>query len=196
MPVWDAATRLFHWALVLAVAAAFATAWGAPAWSAATRLHRPLGYCVLALLLFRLGWGLVGSDTARFGKFLRHPGAALRQLGAFTVRAPDRAVGHTALCGWMSAVILLALAAQVGTGLAGAPAHRLTGWILLGLIALHLLAIMAYAILKRQDLVRPMVTGRKRLPAATRAPRMVNQWLALVMLILAGAVAWGVSVFL
>ena len=196
MPVWDAATRLFHWALLLAVAAAFATAWSRPAWSGAAALHRPIGYAVLALLLFRLAWGLIGSDTARFSRFLRGPGAVVRQLGRFAVREPDRAVGHTPACGWMSVILLVSLAVQVGTGLAGSPAHRLVAWIVLGLIALHILAILAYALLKRQDLVRPMVIGRKRLPAATPAPRMVNQGLALIILVVAGAVAWGVAVFL
>jgi cytochrome b len=191
MPVWDRATRLFHWLLVVAVAVAYGSAWAhEPA------LHRASGFTVLALLLFRLAWGFVGSDTARFARFVKSPGAALRQLVELPVRAPDRAVGHNAACGWMTVTILLLLAAGVGTGLApAAPAHAQTAWILFGFIALHLVAILAYAVFKRQNLVRPMITGRKRLPGATPAPRTVSQALALVLLLIAGAVSWAVSVW-
>lgn len=193
MPVWDRATRLFHWLLVAAAVLSYGSAWNHdPA------LHRASGYCVLALLLFRLAWGFIGSDTARFASFLGGPRAALRQLAELPVRAPDRAVGHPLACGWMTVIMLAVLAVVVGTGLApaAAAAHRQAAWILLGLIALHLIAILAYAVLKGQNLVRPMITGRKRLPGATPAPRMVNQWLALVILLIAGALTWVVSVLL
>jgi cytochrome b len=192
MPVWDRATRLFHWLLVVAVAVAYASGWGhLPA------LHRASGLCVLALLLFRVTWGFIGSDTARFARFITGPRAAVRQLAALSVRAPDRTVGHNAACGWTTVIILLVLALTVGTGLApAAGAHTLAAWTLLGLIALHLLAILAYAVLKGQNLVRPMMTGRKRLPGATPAPRMVSQWLALAVLLIAGATTWLISVLL
>ncbi len=191
MPVWDRATRLFHWVLVVAVAAAYGSAWAhQPA------LHRASGFAVLALLLFRVAWGFVGSDTARFARFVKPPGAALRQLAALPVRAPDRTVGHNAACGWMTLIILIALAAGVGTGLApAARGHAQAAWILLGVIALHLVAVLAYAVFKRQNLVRPMITGRKRLPGATPAPRMMSQALALLLLLIAGAVSWAVSVW-
>jgi cytochrome b len=192
MPVWDRATRLFHWLLVVAVAAAYGSAW-----THQPALHRTSGFAVLALLLFRLAWGFVGSDTARFARFLKPPGMALRQLAELPVRAPDRVVGHSAACGWMTLIILIALATGVGTGLAHtAAAHARTAWILLGVIALHLVAVLAYAVLKRQNLMRPMITGRKRLPGATPAPRMMSQALALLLLLIAGAVSWAVSLWL
>jgi cytochrome b len=192
MPVWDRATRLCHWLLVAAVALSYGSAW-----SHAPALHRASGFCVLALLLFRTAWGFVGSDTARFAHFVTDPRAALRQLAELPARAPDRTVGHNAACGWMTVVILVLLAVTVGTGLApAAMAHAQSAWILLGFIALHLLAILAYPMLKGQNLVRPMITGRKRLPGATPAPRMVSQWLALAVLLIAGAVTWVVSALL
>jgi cytochrome b len=188
MPVWDAATRLYHWLLAAAVVAAYGSAWaGMPA------LHRASGFSVLALLLFRLGWGFVGSETARFARFLGSPLAALRQLADLPRRTPDDQVGHTAACGWMTIVLLVLLAASVATGIAAPAQHGLVGKILLGAIALHLLAILAYAVLKRHDLVRPMLTGRKRLRAATPAPRMANPLLALVIFIAAGALAWAAA---
>ena len=194
MPIWDRAIRLFHWLLLLAVVAAYAGAW-----AHRPGLHRASGFCVLALLLFRIAWGFVGSDTARFAQFLKGPGAAWRALADLPVRAPDRSVGHNAACGWMTVLMLVVLAATVGTGLAPATghaaAHAQAAWILLGIIALHLAAVLAYAVFKRQNLVRPMVTGRKRLPGATPAPRTMSQALAVVLLVVAGAVSWAVSLW-
>jgi len=183
MPVWDAATRLFHWLLAAAVVVAYGSAWGGmPA------MHRASGLFIVVLLLFRVAWGFVGSDTARFTQFLDSPLTALRLLVA---RTPDTQVGHTPACGWMTVIILGLLAAMASSGLVANPAvHALASEMLLGALALHLLAILAYAVVKRHDLVRPMITGRKRLPAATPAPRMANPLLALVVLIAAGAVTW------
>ena len=73
--VWDAPIRLFHWGIVLLVAFSWITqhyGW--------MQLHFLSGYTLLSALLFRLVWGLIGSDTARFSRFLRSPLAALRHL--------------------------------------------------------------------------------------------------------------------
>ena len=192
MPVWDGATRLFHWALAAVVVVGYGSAWGGmPA------LHRVSGIVVLALLLFRLAWGFVGSDTARFARFLGNPFAALRQLADLPRRGPDTQVVHTPACGWMTVFLLALLAAQVGSGFVGdAALHALLSKLVLGAIALHLLAILAYAVVGRRDLVRPMITGRKRLRAATPAPRMANPLLALAVLVVAGAAAWIVAAVL
>jgi len=189
MPVWDGATRLFHWLLAAAVVIAYGSAW-----QGMTALHRASGLFIVALLLFRVAWGFVGSDTARFTQFLDNPLTALRD---FATRTSDTQVGHTPACGWMTVIILALLAAMVSSGLVANPAvHALASTLLLGAIALHLLAILAYAVVKRHDLVRPMITGRKRLRAATPAPRMANPLLALAVLIAAAAVTWIVAALL
>ncbi len=64
---------------------------------------------------------------------------------------------------------------------------------LLGLIGLHILAIVAYAVVKKHDLVRPMISGKKKLPAATRAPRMASPLLALAILVVAAAAVWALA---
>jgi cytochrome b len=175
-------------------------------------LHLLSGYAILTLLLFRLVWGIVGSDTARFARFLRSPFAAVRHLAGFARREPDNEVGHNEAGGWMVLVMLLVLSMQVGTGLlsnddgstegplakyAGkALSDTLSGYhglnfdLLLGLIGLHILAIIAYAVVKKHDLVRPMFSGKKKLPAATRAPRMASPILALAILVVAAAAVW------
>ncbi|MGH7090339.1 MAG: cytochrome b/b6 domain-containing protein, partial [Stellaceae bacterium] len=94
--VWDWPTRLFHWAAVVLVAAAYAT------W----RLnwmdwHAWIGEVLLGLVLFRLLWGFFGSDTARFAHFLQAPTVALGHLARALRREPDNQVGHNPAGGWM-----------------------------------------------------------------------------------------------
>ena len=207
MRVWDAPTRLFHWAIVLLIATSYISV--QKNWM---QLHLMSGFTVLTLLLFRVVWGFVGSDTARFRQFLRSPVAGLRHLAQFTRREPDTEIGHNAAGGWMVLLMLGLLAGQVGTGLfanddggtEGPLAKYVTketsDWlsgihaksfnVLIGLMALHVLAVVGYAVIKRQNLLRPMITGKKRLPAATPAPRMASSLLALAILILAGAAVW------
>ncbi len=212
--VWDGWIRAFHWVLVLLVAAQYATAQlGLMDW------HIRLGFTVLALVVFRLAWGLVGSDTARFARFLKSPLAALEHLKHLRRQEPDTEIGHNAAGGWMVLGLLGLLLAQVASGLfaneepgesygAHGPfalgisdslsgqltyAHELVFDLLLLAIALHVVAVLAYAVLKRHDLVRPMVTGLKRLPADLAAPRMGNPVLAAVLLAAAAAGAWWLS---
>ncbi len=206
--VWDVPTRLFHWAIVVLVGFS---------WLCAERgwmdWHLLSGYSIFALLLFRVAWGFVGSETARFTRFLASPFAAVRHLAQLTRREPDHAVGHNAAGGWMVLVMLLLLAVQVGTGLfanddiltqgplADSVDKSTSDWLshihsvnfkLIEIaVAAHIVAVLAYAVLKRHDLVRPMLTGRKRLPADMPVPRMASLWLAaLLIVVAAGAVAW------
>lgn len=218
MRVWDLPTRLFHWVLVLLLLASWATAEiDQVVHDYGMRPHMLLGYAAGALLLFRLVWGFAGSETSRFGKFLVSPLAGLRHLGSFARREADTQVGHNAAGGWMVLMLLLILMVQVATGLCanddgsaegplakyvGKPnsdvlsyAHAVNFKIILAGSALHILAVASYAFLKGQNLLRPMLTGKKRLPAATRAPRMVSPLLAIVILILAGAIMWAVATF-
>ncbi len=207
MRVWDAPTRLFHWAIVLLIAFSWFSI--QKDW---IQLHFYSGYAILALLLFRIVWGFVGSETSRFTRFLRNPLEALRHLAHFTRREPDTEIGHNAAGGWMVLAMLAALAAQVVTGLfsnddvaeEGPLAHHvaknvsnaITGLhgtifnVILALVALHVIAIVAYAVVKRHDLVRAMVTGRKRLPATMTQPRFRSPLLALLVLALSAAAVW------
>ena len=207
MRVWDAPTRLFHWAIVLLMAFSYFSI--QREW---TQLHFLSGYTVLALLLFRLVWGFIGSETSRFRQFLRSPVAALQHIVHFGKREPDTEIGHNAAGGWAVLAMLAALFVQTGTGLfsnddidAQGPLayhvskttsnwlsgiHALSFWVLLGLVALHVVAIIAYAAVKRHDLVRAMVTGKKRLPANLRQPRFASPLLAAGILAVAAGAVW------
>ncbi|MEW6341283.1 MAG: cytochrome b/b6 domain-containing protein [Paraburkholderia sp.] len=202
--VWDAPTRLFHWLVVALVAAAYATLklnW--------IDWHVRVGEALLALLLFRVLWGCFGSETARFRSFVASPVAALRHLRHLFRREPDVQVGHNAAGGWMVLLLLSLLLLETLSGLyvynevadEGPLSEWVPAWIanaismlhglvwdaLLAAVALHLLVITLYALVKGHNLVRPMLTGYKPLPASVAAPRQTPAWLALLMLV-AGAV--------
>ena len=212
--VWDGWIRFVHWAVVLLL--------GLSWWSAETgrmQAHYLSGYAVLTLVLFRLGWGLVGSDTARFSRFLRSPLDGLRHLAHFRRPEPDREVGHNAAGGWMVLVLLGLLLAQPLTGLfaaeepefsygakgplAGLVSADTSGWLtglheaifnlILLAAGLHILAVLAYRLVKRHDLVRPMLTGRKLLPAGTPAPRLGSPVVAAALLAAAAVLVYGVT---
>ena len=213
MKVWDAPTRLFHWAIVVLIGVSYFTikyASGAYV-DLLTTLHRLSGYTILTLLLFRLAWGFVGSETSRFRNFLCSPLEGLRHLRHFRRREPDDQVGHNAAGGWMVLVLLITLGLQVVTGLftfddvpegplGGMVSEKTAYWltsvhtanfnVILALIVLHVLAVTAYALVKRHNLVWPMITGRKRLPGATRQPRMASPLLAMLLVLLAGCLVW------
>jgi cytochrome b len=205
--VWDLPVRLFHWVLVVLIAAAWATQeYDHMDW------HVWCGYAILTLLLFRLVWGVIGSDTARFTRFLKSPFAAFRHLAHIGRREADREIGHNAAGGWMVLAMLALIAVQAVTGLFSnddgstegplmhfvskdqsdwlSHIHSVNFKLIEAAIVLHILAILTYAVLKRQDLVRPMITGRKSMPDGTRAPRMVSPvWAVVTLVVAAGVVA-------
>ncbi|MEA2791887.1 MAG: hypothetical protein QOG73_4293, partial [Acetobacteraceae bacterium] len=112
MKVWDLPVRLFHWSIVVLILAA----WLSQEFDR-MNLHMWIGYTILTLVLFRVVWGIIGSDTARFRRFLRSPVAAFRHLAHIRRREPDLEIGHNAAGGWMVLVMLALLGVQAGTGL-------------------------------------------------------------------------------
>jgi cytochrome b len=186
--VWDLPTRLFHWALALAVIAAIVSAkigGNAMVW------HFRFGYIVLALVAFRLLWGLAGGHWSRFVAFVPTPGRVVRYLRGTPAPGEYFDAGHNPL-GALSVLALLAvLAAQVATGLvaddeianvgplnrfvaidtglAATSYHKNVGqWLVIGLVALHVVAVVVY-LLRRRNLVAPMVHGDKMLPPSVPA---------------------------
>jgi cytochrome b len=213
--VWDLPTRLFHWALLAAVVGLVITGslgGGLMVW------HFRLGYTILALLLFRVVWGLFGGRWSRFGSFVRGPGTIIRYLRGES-RADEHAdVGHNPL-GALSVLALLGvLLLQVACGLVAddeianvGPLNRFvssewaawaTSWhkgpgklLLFVLVGLHVAAILFYRLAKRLDLIGPMLRGDKALPADTPASRddLATRVLALVIFAACAAAAVVVS---
>ena len=209
--VWDLPTRLFHWLLVACVAGMIATAY---AGGAALQWHARIGYCVLALLLFRLVWGFVGGRWTRFSSFLYHPRSVLAYVRGQA--HPDHLVGHNPLGAGSVFAMLVVLLAQVGTGLVADDEIAFTGplnrfvssstglaatwyhkavgqWLLIGLIVLHVGAVLYYLLQKRQNLVAPMVRGDKEVgtPAdSSRDDAASRVGAAVVLALAAAAVTW------
>ncbi len=207
--VWDLPTRIFHWALAGAVIGSVITAKaGVIVW------HFRLGYVVLALLVFRILWGLVGGRWSRFASFIYAPGTLLAYVRGQPAPGARLDVGHSPT-GALSVFALLGLLmVQVGTGLVAddeianqGPLNRYvssgtvvaaTSWhksygqyLLITLMVLHVLAIVWYLVKKRVNLVRPMLSGDKPLPADTPASAdgLAQRGLALVLIAACAAVA-------
>jgi cytochrome b len=210
--VWDVPTRLFHWLLVLLVALAWVTG---EAEGSMFTVHQLAGYGVAVLLVFRVIWGFVGSRHSRFSDFVRPWREVFAHIRGMLSLRPARTLGHNPLGGWMALVLLLVLAAQVGTGLfasddglggplagtvAAGTAHAIAelheglSGALLGLIGLHIIGVLVESLLTRDNLVRAMITGRK---AATPGEAEAGQsaavapgWLAALVLATASGIVW------
>ncbi len=209
MRVWDAPIRLFHWLLVVVMLVSYGSVSFATGSMAGQlmKLHIWSGEAALFLLTFRLIWGFIGGDTARFANFIRTPLEGLRHLAHVRERSEDNQIGHNPAGGWMVMIMIGLLAVQIVTGLFANDDGNSTGPLarfitkdssdtlsalhsvnfnfLIAAAALHVLVIGVYARVKGQNLVVPMITGKKRLPAATTAPRMAPPLLAVVVTLVA-----------
>jgi cytochrome b len=205
--VWDAPVRLFHWLLVLLFAFMIFSGKLKGDWM---EWHMRSGYAILALVLFRILWGLAGSSTARFSSFLAGPSTAIAFAKKLLARVPAPSASHNPLGGWMVLALLLALLFQVGTGLfanddvliegplaslvSKATSDQLTSWhywnvnLLLLLVAVHVVAVGYHAVVMKENLIGAMFTGVKHLPAdaaGSVAARFASPWRALILLAVA-----------
>jgi cytochrome b len=203
--IWDLPTRLFHWLLVALIAAAFLTGLqggNLMVW------HGRIGLLILGLLAFRLAWGLMGSTYARFSQFVRGPGSVLAYL-----RGEWHGVGHSPLAALSVLALLAVLAFQALSGLAAnddiafrgplyalvskgtsdwlTGLHRQNIWLIGALIGLHIAAVLFYTYIRKDDLIRPMISGRKDVPLQTARGALGGGWIALAAaLCIAAAAVW------
>jgi cytochrome b len=210
--VWDGWVRLFHWGTAGCVLVSYFSAK-----SGAWNLHYGSGYLLLTLVGFRILWGLVGSENARFWAFVRGPVAAFRQLAKFRQPGPDTETTHNPAGALMVVALLALLAMQGVSGLmtnhdVGATYTQhgpLANWVseatsermsnlhvtlvnvLLLAVLVHVLAVVAYRLVKGHDLVVPMVTGTKMLPASqAKPPRLAHPLLGVALLAVAAFGVW------
>lgn len=190
--VWDLPTRLFHWCLVLLVGVLLASAS-----LGRFDLHEVAGEGVLALLVFRLVWGFIGSQTSRFGDFL----GGLATIKDYIAHRKSKSLGHNPLGGLMVLAFLVVLLAQVSTGLfsndgilfqgplanlvdqdvSGALSgiHALLANILWLLVAAHISAIALYWMVGKENLLVPMLTGKKWVSTGVKPVRLASVALAI-----------------
>lgn len=206
-PIWDSFVRGYHWLQALSVAGLWYTGTeGLMDW------HFAIAYLLLALLLTRLLWGLIGSETARFHHFVHSPGRVIDYLKSMhqhrTTQQPM--VGHNPAGGYMVVTFFLLLGIQLTTGLfanddilsegpfalyvsAGTSSlltqiHALNFNLILAATGLHLAAVALYW-LKKENLVKPMIIGTKPLPE-TLAPKIRNGLLAWIIFAGIGALIY------
>jgi cytochrome b len=166
--VWDLPTRLFHWLL----AATFAGAWLTADSERWIDVHVTLGYTFAGLIAFRLLWGFVGTRYARFSSFVAGPGPVFRYLVSLLTTRPQHHVGHNPAGGW---AVLALLGLGTVTALSGFLTYNDYGghWLeelhegaagaMLALVFVHIGAVVVSSLIHRENLVRAMMTGSKRL---------------------------------
>lgn len=204
--VWDLATRLFHWGLVIAFGFVVYSAFQDKIVGGFDVMHRRAGIMILILVVFRLFWGVVGSDTARFTRFVKGPKSILQYLKGESNDSALESVGHSPLGALSVVAMLVLLLVQATMGLFSTDGilfdgplaslvdnseritliHRWTGYTLMGLVGLHILAIVFYKLVKKQALIKAMITGNK--DSDQPQPKIKSQWLALALFFAAGAV--------
>jgi cytochrome b len=213
--VWDLPVRLFHWMLVVLVVISFTTGKLGGNWLA---WHFRSGYCILALVLFRIVWGLFGSQTARFTDFIHGPKRVLSYARSLFSGASMFHAGHNPTGGLMVVLMLVLLLVQASTGLfvdddngTRAPLadkasdaivslfttiHRININIILVCVVLHVCAALFYLLVKKDNLIKPMFTGDKVVPDEHPAPALSGTVPALIVVALSAAfVAWLVLIY-
>jgi cytochrome b len=195
--VWDFPTRLFHWLLVIFVIISFVTG---NIGGNAMQYHEWSGFMILTLLLFRLVWGFVGSQESRFMTFMRGPSAVFRYATTLVRNDSRHYRGHNPLGGWSIITMLFALLVQAATGLFAnddivtegplfdwvskatsdllTRIHKLNQQVIIALVCIHVLAVLFYFFFKRENLVKPMITGVKQWREAEPEPATGRTWVA------------------
>lgn len=190
--IWDAPVRVFHWLLVLC----FAGAWVSAESERWRLLHVTLGYTMAGLVAFRLVWGLVGTRHARFTDFVRGPRAVLQHLRAMARLEPEAHAGHNPV-GALAIVALLALTLVIAvTGWAAinevggewlAQLHDGTASLMMAVAGVHVAGVLLGIWLQHENLVRSMITGRKR---AAPGEAIRRPWRGLAALLLAAVLGY------
>ena len=213
--VWDLPLRICHWALAVSFVGAYVT----------NRLgvnyfkyHLWFGYAVIVLVAFRLIWGFVGTHHARFGNFVRGPVKTVRYAWQWLRGKELHHVGHNPLGAWMVLLLLATLFVQALTGLFGddqimnlgplygyvsaetsstfTTLHRQLFYWIVGAVVIHIVAVIVHLVFKKDNLVRPMITGHKSAHRVTETDAIATSktWLAVVVIgLLAVALAWVVT---
>ncbi len=207
--IWDIWVRLFHWSLAISVG--FQLLSGGTGWLFFD-WHRTAGEVVLALIVFRILWGFVGSDNARLGQLFHSPKAALMHLASLFRRESDVERGHNAAGSWAVLVLLLILATQAVTGLFVADEdellegalygtlsssntelvmriHRLNAELIMIMVAVHIVMIFVYLLYARQNLIKPMITGWMNWSSSDAPPPVFFQksWIGAVLFAVSAA---------
>jgi cytochrome b len=212
--VWDVPTRIFHWLLVLLVGVDVLTGYVTPEWWMG--VHVWSGYGLAGLMVFRLVWGVFGSEYSRIVSFTYPPRDTFEHLRGLLMLRPPHYVGHNptgalmvfALTGVLLGLVVTGLvvlggeekqgplAAVVGYSLGSLAktAHGALVLLLLAMIVAHIIGVVVEGAVIGDNLIRSMVTGWKQLPARlpippARVPRPVAAACVVALLVAVAAIS-------
>ena len=207
--VWDLPLRLFHWLLVFF----FCVSWITGVMRD-FKLHFISGYILLTLIIFRIIWGFTGSTHARFSDFVKGPKTVIAYVRRMLAKAPSNDIGHNPLGGWSVLALLVALLVQIGSGLMSTyfaygsdrflaqyfsrdwrgvfgDFHEIFFNALMALVIVHISAIAFYYFGKKNNLVKPMITGNKEIPVSeVVAERYTHSAWGFFALAVAAGITW------
>ncbi len=203
--IWDLPLRLTHWGLVISFFGAFFTAEGV-----LLPLHIPFAFVLMTLAIFRVFWGLFGSETARFSRFVRGYGAvrayalALKELRhrEYWGHNPLGAVAIVTILLGILGIVTIGLFAQ-NSGLAGPLAdtvppatsnlltdlHAILANLVMAVVVIHIFAVFAYKYVLKDNLITPMITGTRPAGPEQAEPRFTSVSVAVVLLLVAAAIS-------
>ena len=202
--IWDLPVRIVHWILVLGLALAYLTHYlGVEYYT----YHLVSGYIVIVAAVFRLIWGVLGTPHARFKNFIRGPVQTWHYLKDFLRNREARHVGHNPLGALMIVALLTCMLIQAVSGLFATDdifnygplyssvsdstssffgmVHRNLFYLIVGFVVVHVAAIIYYRIKKRENLLKPMITGRKALSSNEGKHAIESSRLMLALCVLA-----------
>lgn len=197
--VWDWPTRIFHWSLLALVLVAWFTG---EEDGLAVLIHRVAGEAIAGLVVFRVIWGFVGGEHARFADFAAGPAAIVAHLRDLFSTRPKRHLGHNPLGGVAVFLLLALVLGIVITGLfsggqenagplAGfwgpdlTDAHEILFRALQALVVVHVLGVIVESVKAKDALVPAMITGSKRRRADEPGEAAKRASLAALLLALA-----------
>jgi len=213
--IWDLPVRLSHWGLALSFFGAYMTSEGPLIW-----MHIPFAYALVTLALFRIFWGLFGSENARFSHFVRGYGAVKAYTAELKELRHKEYWGHNPVGALaILAILLISIALVVaavfaqGRGIAGPWAgdvarqtsglmtdvHILLANLLMTIVIVHIGAVVAYKYVLQDNLITPMITGTRPASPEQREPHFTSIAVAVVLLALAAAITsyafryWGLA---
>ena len=204
--VWDLPTRLFHWLLINGLVLMYLTAI-----TGKMRWHLYIGLFLFGLMIFRILWGFLGSQSARFKDFVKGQKEIKRYIKGQLCE--NEQPGHNPLSALMVIILMTLVSLQIISGLLASnlkarfsgqllqliperiipfaqKAHIVLFWVLLGFSVIHIVGIVLHRLVKKQNLFTPMITGYKKIAGATPELKFAPRGLALVLSIATVAIVY------
>ncbi len=184
--VWDWPVRIFHWTLALCFAGAWLTS-ESESWKL---WHVSFGYSMAVLIGFRLIWGVLGTRYARFTQFVKGPVAIKQYFTAILRGQPEHHTGHNPAGALAILAIFGTVILTVASGYASyeelggewlGELHETVASVLMGIVVIHIAAVVLMSLLNKENLIRAMLTGKKLI---TRQEAIGSGWLSIALLLL------------